>query len=122
MRKFKNASKPFQCEFYQVYTQDGVKMIHLFGFTYESDTYWAGIECVRIIGTLKEFIEGYKLQSSSFVDDAYESASQYQKDMTAEEAVDYINHYFDGHGADKVCDFSELRNNTKDGNYICIEY
>lgn len=122
MKKFENVTEPFMCEFYQVYTQDGVKMVHLFGFTYESDVYWAGIECVRIIGTLKEFIEGYRKDGTCYVDDAYECASQYQKDMTFSEAVDYINHYFDGHGADAYLDFDELTEETEEGNYICLHY
>ena len=117
MKKFNPVTSPVELDFYSIYEQDGVKMIHIFGYSYKSDDYWANMECCWFIEPLADFIEHLK-ENENYVDDTYCELKQYQGDYTETEMVDIINHYFDGHCADAYLDFSELTQDTPVGDYV----
>ena len=134
MKKFKEVTNPFEGEFYSIWEEDGVKVIHINGYTYKSDStefitkdnpngiYWANLEVCWFIFPLAEFIAMYKERGSEWVDECYEERNQYQGDLTADQMVNTINHYFDGHTADAYLDFGELTEETPCGNYVCLSY
>lgn len=129
MRKFEPVAKPIEGDFYTILEDMGVKYIHINGYTYESSNYdykseknpdgiyWANLEVSWFIFPLAEFIANLK-ENENFVDDTYCELNQYQGDLTEEEMIDTINHYFDGHGADAYLSFGELTMDTPCGNYI----
>ena len=44
MQKFTPFTQPREVEFFTVFTQNGERYIHLHGYTYKSDVYWANME------------------------------------------------------------------------------
>ena len=118
MEKFKPVTKPCSLDFYSIFEEDGVKYIHVHGYTYGSDGYWANMECCWFIERLDDFIAHTK-ENEDYADEVYSDLKQYQGDHTAEEIVDIINHYFDGNCADAFLDFSEITMDTPCGNYVC---
>lgn len=135
MEKFEKVTKPFEGDFYSITEQDGVKIIHINGYTYKSDSkeyvteqnpngvYWANLEVCWFIFTLEEFIKNYKEKGAEWIDECYEERSQYQGDFTEEQMLDSINNrYFNGRPADAYLDFCELTEDTPCGNYICLSY
>ena len=122
MKKFTPVTKPVEVEFFSIYTKnDGAKYIHLLGYTYESDDYWANMEACGLELTLAEFIADSQKHENpaDYVNELYEQCKQYQGDYTPEELVDVINQYYDGHNPDGYLGYSELTLDTPDGNYIC---
>ena len=129
MLPFIPLTKPQELDFFTIYEQDGFKYIHIFGYSYKSDSneyvsesnpdgiYWANLECCWFIFPLAEFIANLK-ENENFVDDTYCGLNQYQDDLTAEEMTDTINHYFDGDPADAYLGFEEITMDTPCGNYV----
>lgn len=130
MKKFNPVSAPFEGDFYEIYMVEGVKHIHIFGYSYKSSNfeyktddnpygvYWASVECVGFVFKLEEFVSQYKKHGSEFIDYWYCELKQYQKDYMADEMTKAINGYFDGKGADAYLGFGEINNDTECGNYI----
>ena len=117
MTPFKSITKPISVDFFSIYEEQGKKYIHVFGYSYESDDYWANMECCWFIFPVSEFVANLK-ENENFVDDTYCDLNQYQGDLTADEMTDTINHYFNGHGADAYLDFGEVSEDTPCGDYI----
>ena len=138
MTPFTPLTKPKEVEFFSIYTRDGIKYIHLWGYTYKSSsnefvtednpdgTYWANMEACGLEIPLEEYLaEGYDN------DDLYEQAKQYQGDYDEGGMTATINHYYNdivfsvdypakNEGMpDAWLDYSELTMDTPDGNYIC---
>ena len=131
MKPFEKLSTPIEGDFYSITSEDGVKYIHINGYTYKSSSneyvtpenpngvYWANLEVCWFIFKLSEFIAQYNEGGIDFINNCYEERNQYQGDLTEEEMLDCINNrYFDGHPADGYIDFSELTEDTPEGNYI----
>ena len=131
MNKFKKVTKPIALDFYTIYMMDGVKYIHVFGYTYKSDSleyvseenpngvYWANMMCCGFSEPLSEFVTKYKEETGNHVDDTYCECKQYQGDYDEEGIINIINHYFDGKPADYYLPFSEITEDTPCGNYVC---
>lgn len=129
MKKFKPVSKPIEGDFYSIYENNGVKYIHINGYTYKSDSeefvseknpdgiYWASMECCWFLEPLAEFIQNLRF-NYNYVDDTYCELKQYQGDYTEEEMTDIINGYFNGECPDGYLAFEELTEDTPCGNYI----
>lgn len=129
MRKFIPLTEPESLDFFTIYEDNGVKYIHIFGYSYESSseeyvsdknpdgTYWANMECCWFIDELSEFIANLK-ENENYVDDTYCELSQYQGDLTVKEMTDTINHYFDGHCPDAYLAFEEITMDTPCGDYV----
>jgi hypothetical protein len=137
MKPFVPFTKPEEVDFFSIYTRDGVKYIHIWGYTYESSDYdyitednpdglyWANMEACGIEIPLQEYLdERYNN------DDLYEEASQYQGDYDEGGMVATMNHYYNdivfsvdypakNEGApDAFLDFGELTMDTPDGDYV----
>ena len=117
MKPFTPVSEPFEGDFYTIGILDGVKCIHINGYTYKSDNYWANLEVCWFLLPLAEFIQNLRADYN-YVDDTYSALKQYQGDFTEEEMTETINHYFNGKGADGYLHFEELTEDTPCGNYI----
>jgi hypothetical protein len=109
MKPFVPITKPEEFDFFSIYVRDGVKYIHLWGYTYESScsdyeskdnpdgTYWANMEACGLEIPLDEFLSESKEYDGvlEYVnDDLFPSCKQYQGDYTKEEIVEVINHYY----------------------------
>lgn len=111
--------KPIACELYQVDTnKSGVKFIHIFAYTYESDVDWRLIEGTWMIESLDKFIEGFAEHGEDYTNEAWEQTKQYEKELSGEALVNAINHYFYGRSADGFLQYGEITMNTPDGCYI----
>ena len=129
MLPFIPLTAPEELDFFSIFEDMGVKYIHIFGYSYKSDSneyvsednpngiYWANMECCWFIEPLAEFIAHLK-ENENYVDDTYCELNQYQGDLTAEEMTDTINHYFDGHCADAYLTFEEITMDTPCGDYV----
>lgn len=132
MQQFKAISKPIEVDFFSIYTRSGIRYIHLWGYIYESDCYWANMEACGVELPLEEFIsESQKRESVlDYTDELYEQCKQYQDNYTEVAIVDVINHYYrdivfsvdylaknDGR-PDAYLDYSEVTMDTPDGDYI----
>lgn len=131
-------------EFFSIYERNGVKYIHLWGYTYDSDgnddfispenpygAYWANMEACGTEMTLAEFLEGYNAdEEGMYVDNIYCEAKQYQGDYDNAGIVEVINHYYrdivfsvdypakNEGKPDAWLDYTELTMDTPDGDYI----
>ena len=129
MEKFEKVTKPLALDFYSISEDNGVKFIHVNGYSYKSDsmeyvseenpdgTYWANMECCWFIEQLEEFIKKLH-ENENYIDDTYCDLNQYQGDHSENEMVDIINHYFDGKPADFYLPFGEITMDTPCGNYV----
>ena len=135
MKRFEKATEPFMADFYTIFMGDGlygdqnVKMIHIDGYTYKSDSkeyvsednpdgvYWANTQACWLIEPLAEFIQNLRADYN-YVDDLFEQAKQYQTDMTREEMVDAINGYFDHKPPQYVLPYEEITEDTPCGTYV----
>ena len=123
-------SDPDEVEFFSVIDYIGEKCVHLHGYTYHSDTYWANMEACGIIVPIAEFIQEYKERGMEYVNELYECAKQYQGDYDDAGIVEVINHYYrdivfparkdnpDGL-PDRWVTYEELTEDTPYGQYIC---
>jgi hypothetical protein len=131
MTPFKTITKPVSVDFFTICEVGGKKCIHIHGYTYESDEYWANMEACGIVLPLSEFLTEAKSRESvlEYVDELYQEANQYQGDYTAEGIVEVINHYYrdivfsvdedNGEGAPEAyLDFAELTMDTPYGEYV----
>ena len=129
MTPFIPVSEPFEGDFYSIEMCDGVKCIHINGYTYKSDcldrvtednpwgVFWASLEVCWFLLPLAEFIQNLRADYN-YVDDTYCELKQYQEDFTEEEMVNVINTYFNGDGADGYLHFEDLTEDTPCGHYI----
>lgn len=129
MEKFEKVTKPLELDFYSISEVDGIKVIHIFGYSYKSDSmefvskqnpdgvYWANMECCWFIEPLEEFIQNLRADYN-YVNDSYCEVKQYQSDNNDEQMVNIINHYFDGKPADFYLSFEEITMDTPCGNYV----
>ena len=129
MEKFEKVTKPLELHFYSISEVDGIKVIHIFGYSYKSDSmefvskqnpngvYWANMECCWFIEPLEEFIQNLRADYN-YVSDSYCEVKQYQSDNNDEQMVNIINHYFDGKPADFYLPFEEITMDTPCGNYV----
>lgn len=117
-RKFTPLTRPKSLDFYSIYEDNGVKHIRIFGYSYESDCYWAMMECGGFVEPLADFIAHVE-ENEDYVNDTYADLNQYQEDYTAEEMVNAINHYFDGHCAGAYLGFGFITEDTPCGDYVC---
>lgn len=132
MEKFRPFAKPTEADFFSIETRDGQRFIRVYGYSYESSsmdyvsdenpdgTYWAMTDVSGFEVPLAEFIAEYQENGADYSDEIYEECDQYQDDQTDEQAVQTLNRYFNGHGADAFLSFGEVRLDTPDGNYIQI--
>lgn len=130
MTKFEKVTKPVELDFFSIYEDNGVKYIHIFGYSYKSDSaeyvsennpngiYWANMECCWFIEPLTDFVAHIK-ENKDYVNDTYCELNQYQGDFTGDEMVDIINQYFDGNPADYYLSFENVTEETPCGNYVC---
>ena len=96
------------------------KVIHVNGYLWK-DEHWAHTEVCWFIVPLKKFIKNYKKRGVEYTDEIYEQVKQSQTDFTDEaEAQECCQHYFNGGPADRLLGFSELTEDTPDGNYVNI--
>ena len=130
MKKFKPVTRPVHVDFFSITEIKGVKHIHLHGYTYKSDDYWANMEACGLLIPLSEFVRDFSADTEgNYVDSLYEQCKQYQGDYTEKEIVEVINHYYsrivfsaarrDGEGMpDAYLDFGELTEDTPEGEYL----
>lgn len=130
MTPFFPFSEPDEVEFFSVIDYLGQKCVHLHGYTYKSDDYWANMEACGIIIPISEFVSGYAQRGMEFVDEEYECAKQYQGDYDDAGIVDVINHYYrdivfparedNPEGMpDGWLDYGKVNEDTPYGQYIC---
>ena len=118
MTKYFPIIQPKELDFFSIYEEDEIKYIHVFGYSFKSDTYWGNMECCGFLFPLAEFIKGYA-ENPEFMNDIYCEVPQYQDDLTADEMVQTINTYFDGRPAEAYLPFGEITMETKCGDYVC---
>ena len=144
MKPFVPLTKPEEVEFFSIYTRDGVKYIHMWGYTYESSnyeyktddnpdgTYWANMEACGLEIPLAEFLEESKQYESmlDYTNELYEQCKQYQGDYDEGGMLATINHYYNdivfsvdypakNEGMpDAWLGYSEITMDTPDGDYI----
>ena len=120
MRKFDNVSVPKVFDFYAIEVDElGQKQISLLGYTYKGDN-WKTIDVRGVCLPLSEFVEGMK-GSEDYVNSLYEWSKEYERDVTDEECVADINHFFDGKPADYLLQFEDVTIDTPVGNYVDSE-
>ena len=121
MKRFEPVSNPFEYNFFTIFVQNGVKIIHIHGYIYNIDgswNEWAYMECCGLHMPLKEFVDRLH-GNEDFIDEIFEQAKQYQKDLTAEETVQLINGYFNGQTANHILPFKDITKETPCGHYVC---
>lgn len=110
--------EPTGTEFYSIEPDGhGGKNIHVFGYCYYVDT-WKNVEYTGFIEPLQEFIEHLKADAH-YVDNAASELNQYIGDFNDTDMANIINHYFNGHTADRRLAYSEITTATPCGDYIC---
>ena len=130
MKPFTPITTPQEVEFFSVIDYIGEKCVHLHGYTYQTDDYWANMEACGIVVPLDDFIKEYKERGGDYTDELYEGSKQYQGDYTDAEIVEVINHYYrdivfparedNPEGMpDMWLGYGELTMDTPYGQYIC---
>lgn len=124
MKKFQKLTSPMMLDFYSIYEQNGEKMIHVLGYSYESDCYWASVEICGFDMPLSEFIKGVHGESEDYINCIYMECKQYEDDIKdPQEFLDkVINTYFDGQPADYYLQFEEVTEDTPCGNYVNVSF
>ena len=121
-KRLPQVTEPKEMEFYSIEPDgQGGKQIHILGYTYASDNntedYWRVAEGSFMIFPLQEFIDNLK-QDEDHVNNLWCDAKQYEGDYTDEQVVDIINHYFNGHTANRRLHYSEITIDTPCGDYV----
>ena len=115
--KFEPVSKPEAVDLYTIENDgSGRKKISILGFTYHGDN-WKTIDVSGICLPLDEFIEGIT-KNEDYVNSLYEGCREYEEDVTDDQCVNAINHFFGGKPADYRLLFDNVTNDTPVGNYI----
>jgi len=117
MTRFKPVRQPEAIDFYAVELDDmGQKQISLLGYTYKGDN-WKTIDVRGVCLPLSEFVDGMQ-GHEDYVNSLYEASKEYEHDVTAEQCVVAINHFFDGEPADYRLQFEDVTIDTPVGNYV----
>lgn len=125
MVKFNQVTEPVELEFFSIEDDGhGGKDIHVLGYLYSDGENngkgeWRCVEFSFFIEPLEDFIRHYA-ETENYVDNTAGGLKQYIEDMTDEEAVETINHYFGGNPADGQLFYSDITIETPCGNY-CFE-
>ena len=125
-KRLPEVTEPEELEFYSIEDDGkGGKQVHMLGFTYDSESdngnrTWRAVEPCGVIVPIAEFIEGVKSdEDGGYAYDLMCEAKQYQGDYTEEGIVEYINHFFDGHTANRRLSYGEITMDTPCGDYVC---
>ena len=116
-------TEPKEVEFFSIeHDGQGGKQIHVWGYTYtegedNGDGPWRNVEYTGFIEPLQEFIDHLNAEEN-YVDNHASLLTQYIGDYTDEQVVDIINHYFNGHTANRRLHYSEITIDTPCGDYI----
>ena len=115
-------TEPEEADFYSVEPDgQGGRQIHIFGFCTccedMGEGAWRNVEYTGFIEPLSEFIEHLK-QDEDYVDNKALELNEYVGEYNDEEMADIINHYFNGHTADRRLAYAEITMDTPCGNYI----
>lgn len=111
-------TEPEAMEFYSIEPDGkGGKQIHMLGYIYQNDDHWTGVEPAFLILPLQKFIDQLA-KEEDYTDRLLSEAKLYEGNYDDEGAVDYINHYFDGHTANRRLHYSEITIDTPCGDYI----
>lgn len=123
MKKFKKLTSPIMLDFYSIYEQNGVKTIHVHGYSYESDCYWGDVELCGFEVPLAEFVKSLH-DNPEYVNETYMECKQYEDDFTDEnEFLEKVIHsYFDGKPADYYLQFEDITEDTPCGCYVHISH
>lgn len=117
MRKFGTINTPEALDLYSIEADElGQKQISLLGYTYKGDN-WKTIDVRGVCLPLSEFVDGMK-GHEDYVQSLYEWSKEYEHDVTDEECVNAINHFFDGKPADCRLQFEDVTIDTPFGNYV----
>lgn len=117
-KRLPQVTEPEAMEFYSIEPDGkGGKQIHMLGYIYQNDDHWTGVEPAFLILPLREFIDQLK-KEEDYTDRLLSEAKLYEGDYDDEGAVDYINHYFCGHTANRRLHYSEITIDTPCGDYI----
>lgn len=117
MSRNKPVSEPEAVDMYAIeQDEQGRKQISLLGFTYHGDN-WKTIDVRGVCVPLDEFVAGCR-ESDDYVDTLYLCSREYERDVTDEQCVADINHFFGGKPADYRLPFSSVTIDTPIGNYI----
>lgn len=117
MAKFVPVKQPEAIDLYSIELDEfGKKQISILGFTYKGDN-WKTIDVRGVCLPLEEFVDGM-LTNEDYVNVLYDGCREYERDVTDEECVTAINHFFDGKPADYRLRFSDVDIDTPVGNYI----
>lgn len=117
MAKYKPVRQPEAMDLFAIEGRDGEeKRIQLLGYTYKGDQ-WKVIHVRGVCIPLSEFVEGMQT-SEDYVNELYQCSREYERDVTDEECVTAINHFFDGEAADYRLRFEAVTIDTPVGNYV----
>lgn len=117
MGRNKPVSQPEVMDLYAIEQDElGRKQISLLGYTYLGDN-WKTIDVRGVCVPLDEFVAGCR-EHDDYVDVLYLDSREYERDVTPEECVEAINHFFDGKPADYRLRFDSVTIDTPIGNYI----
>lgn len=104
-------------DFYQIEEENGRKLVHIMGYFYHADDGskkpYRCLEYTWFYVPLEEFIEW----DGDDYDDTAQELKQYIKDMTEEEAIDAMYHYFGGISPTPLL-YQDLTTDTPCGYYV----
>ena len=107
----------WDCDFYQVEERDSKKVVHIMGWFWSSDQGEEKncrlTECTFFIVPLDEFITWTNDQYC----EAEEKIKQYVSDLTEEEAIDTMRHFYNGNPPIPLR-YKELTMETPCGGYV----
>lgn len=121
MKKFKPIkkidSKSVYTDFYSIEEINGVKHIHIFGCLWADDGRIFCEEYVGFVEPLADFISHLN-EDAYYVGNKIATLTQYSENMEETDAIECINTYFDGKGADYILDYTDITTDTPIGNYM----
>ena len=109
----------WETDFYQIEEENGKKLVHIMGYFYHTDDgsgskkQYRCLEYTWFYVPLEEFIEW----DGDDYDDAAQELKQYIQDMTEEEAIDAMYHYFGGISPTPLL-YQDLTMDTPCGYYV----
>ena len=122
-QRLAEVTEPEDLDFYSIEPDgNGGKQIHVFGYCYtegedNGDGPWRNVEFTGFIEPLQDFVENLK-QDMDYVYDHASELTQYISDLTDEWMANVINHYFNGHTANRRLAYGEITMDTPCGDYV----